>query len=153
MKKIISLIAFIAFCSNIFGQLSCDPGLWPHVYRPERLQGDKKCMTVKGNVKTVTAERDGSYSIQIKLDPGQPTTLLNDKNIALQNACLVAVIICAHRPIEQQDALKACGTFENKVKVPAVGDHVQVIGNYVLDAEHGWNELCPVSDVVELQKR
>jgi hypothetical protein len=139
---------------NLFSQLKCDETLWPHVYKPERLQGDKKCISVKGLVKAVKSEQDGSYSIQLKLDPGQPTTLLNAKNITAQNGCLVAVIICAHRPIMQADGLKSCGVYESKIKVPAVGDHVQIIGSSVLEADpNGWNSIYPVSDVVELQKR
>ena len=155
MKKIFLSLAFTAFCFNLFSQLACDPTLWPHVYNPQRLQGEKKCMTIKGIVKQVKEENDGSYSIQIKLDPGQPTTLLNDKNISLQNSCMVVTIICAHRPITQPDALKSCGTYESKIKVPKVGDHLQVTGTYVLDTEqnHGWYELHPVSGIIELQKR
>jgi hypothetical protein len=155
MKKIFSLFVFIAFCTPLFSQLSCDPVLWTHVYKPERLQGEKKCTTVKGVVKTVKSEQDGSYSVQFKLDPGQPLAMLNEKNMSLQNGCLVLVIICAHRPIAQADALKSCGVYENKVKVPSVGDHLQVTGMYITDTdpEHGWNELQPVSGIIELQKR
>lgn len=154
MRKIFSLMVFAVLCGSAFSQLSCDPVLWPHVYKPERLQGDKKCTTVKGTVRMVKAEQDGSFTVQIKLDPGQPLSLLNDKNLSLQNSCLLAVIICAHRPIVQPDGLKSCGTYENKVKVPAIGDHVQVTGMYVTDSEdgHGWNALYPVSDLIELQK-
>jgi hypothetical protein len=154
MKKIFSLIALVVMCSYAFSQLSCDPTLWPHIYQPERLQGEKKCITVKGVVKTVKAEQDGGYTLQVKLDPGQPLSLLNEKNMSAQNGCLVAVIICAHRPIAQAEAVKSCGVYESKVKVPAVGDHVQVTGTYSLDAEagHGWNGLYPVSDLIELQK-
>jgi hypothetical protein len=54
----------------------------------------------------------------------------------------------------QADGLKSCGVYESKIKVPAVGDHVQIIGSSVLEVEpNGWNSIYPVSDVVELQKR
>ena len=154
MKKIFTLIAFVVLYSNVFSQLNCDQALWPHVYHPERLQGEKKCTTVKGMVRMVKPDPDGGYTIQIKLDPGQPLALLNDKNLSLQNGCLVAVIICAHRPIAQPDALKSCGVYENRVKVPAINDHVQITGTYMLDADadHGWNALYPVSELIELQK-
>ena len=155
MRKIFSFILFTVLCGNLFSQLACDQTLWTHVYKPERLQGDKKCTTVKGIVKAVKAEQDGSYTVQFKLDPGQPLALLNDKNMTLQNGCLVLVIICSHRPIAQADALKSCGVYENKVKVPNVGDHLQATGTYVTDTdpEHGWNELQPVSGLIELQRR
>jgi hypothetical protein len=153
MKKILSLallcLAFVA----AFSQLSCDASLWPHVYKPERLQGEKKCITVKGIVKSVNQTDDGNYRLQLKLDPGQPISLLNDKNMALQNGCLVLEIICGHRPIKDPDALKSCGVFESKIRVPLVGAHIQAIGTSVLDSEHGWNALYPLSDVQELQKR
>lgn len=103
---------------------------------------------VKGN-------DDGGYRILVKLDPGQPTTLLNDKNVSLVKGCLVVEIICAHRPIIDADALKACGAFESKIKVPALNDHVQVTGTYMLDTnpEHGWYAIYPATDVAVLQKR
>lgn len=155
MKKIISVVVCSAIYCSVFCQLSCDPALWPHVYKPERLTGDKKCTTIKGMVREVKELPDGSYRLLIKLDPGQPTTLLNDKNIALAKGCVVVEIVCAHRPISDPDALKTCGTYESKIKVPALNDHVQVTGSYVLDTtpEHGWYALYPVSDVTELQKR
>ena len=155
MKKIIPVIAFSVLCTSLFSQLHCNPALWPHVYNPERLQGEKKCTTVKGMVWEVKAEPDGGYRLLIKLDLGQPTTLLNDKNVSLTKGCLVAQIICAHRPITDADALKSCGTFENQIKVPKLNDHVQLTGTYMLDSdpEHGWYALYPVSDVIELQKR
>ena len=155
MKKIFSLIVFVGFFSTAFSQLLCDQTLWTHVYKPERLQGDKKCTSVKGIIKAVKAEQDGSYSVQMKLDPGQPLALLNDKNLSLQNGNMVLVIICAHRPIADPDALKSCGAYENKVKVPMVGDHLQATGTYVTDTDpsHGWNELQPVSALIELPKR
>jgi hypothetical protein len=155
MKKIFSFLGMSAICITAFSQLSCNPELWPHIYNPARLQSEKKCMTVKGVVRAVVPEADGGYRIQLKLDPGQPTTLLNEKNISVQNGCLVAEIICAHRPITEPDALKTCGIYESQIKVPTVGDHVQVTGTYVLDSDpaHGWNALYPVSDLVELQRR
>jgi hypothetical protein len=155
MKKIFLSLALTTLCCSLFSQLSCDQTLWPHVYNPQLFQGEKKCLTIKGIVKEVKEENDGGYRIRIKLDPGQPTTLLNDKNISLQNSCIVVAIICAHRPITQADALKSCGTYESKIKVPKVGDHLQVTGTYVLDTEqnHGWYELHPVSEIIELQKR
>lgn len=155
MKKICSLIVFSVICVAAFSQLSCDPTLWPHVYKPERLTGDKKCMTIKGMVHQVISLPDGGYRILIKLDPGQPTTLLNDKNLSGQKGCIVVEVICAHRPINDADALKSCGAYESKIKIPALNDHVQVTGTYVLDTapDRGWFALYPVSDITELQKR
>lgn len=153
MKKIFSLLVFTALCGSVFSQLLCDQSLWTHVYKPERFTGDKKCTTVKGVVRAVKAETDGSYTVQFKLDAGQPLALLNDKNMTLQNGCMVLVIICAHRPIALADAVKSCGTYENRIKVPNVGDHLQATGTYVTDTDNGWNELLPVSGLIELQKR
>src|SRR5579862_5421587 len=153
MRTSILLIILTGFYTGVFSQLSCDQSLWTHIYKPDRLQGDKKCTSIKGTVRAIKAGDDGSYRIQIKLDAGQPTAMLNDKNISAQNSCIPVVIICAHRPISNADAVKSCGTYESKVKVPAVGDHVQVIGSMVLNTEGGWNEIQPASDLIELQKR
>ena len=73
----------------------------------------------------------------------------------MHKGCVVCEIFCAHRPITNPDALKTCGTFESKLRVPSLNEHVQVTGTYVLDNEpgHGWFALNPVSDVVLLPKR
>lgn len=155
VKKIFSLALFSIFCSAAFCQLACNKDITAHLYKPERLTGEKKCTTIKGMVREVKELPDGGYRVLIKLDPGQPTAMLNDKNISLQKGCMVVEIICAHRPITNPEAVKSCGSYENKIKVPALNDHLQITGTLVTDsdADHGWAALYPVSEILELQKR
>jgi hypothetical protein len=69
--------------------------------------------------------------------------MLNDKNRSAQYGDLVVEIICQNRVV-QADAVSACESLNKRWEVPQVGAHVEVIGPYVLDMEHGRNEIHPV---------
>jgi len=87
-------------------------------------------------------EADGDWHIGLRLNAGQES-LLNAKNVSEQQGNLVAEIVCAV-PITQADAVSACASYTNTIPVPAVGAHISVTGPFVLDADHGWNEIHPV---------
>ena len=106
----------------------------------------EQCKTVTGTVMAVKREKDGDYHIRVKLDSGQEN-LLNEKNIQVQHGCLVLEIICGCE-VTQKDAIEPCQGYVNNVRVPEKGEHVQVTGSYVYDAEHGWMEIHPVTKIV-----
>jgi hypothetical protein len=92
-------------------------------------------------------EKDGDYHIQLTLDPGQPAAPVNARNKQVQHGCLVLEPICKAK-VTQPDAIQPCkGT--PKIKVPAIGSHVSVVGSYVKDTEsnHGWMEIHPVTKI------
>src|SRR5436309_2548462 len=91
-------------------------------------------------------EKDGDYHIQLTLDADQPASLVNSRNKKVQHGCLVLEPICKGK-VTQADAIQPCkGAM--KIKVPAIGSHVSVIGTYVKDTEsnHGWMEIHPVTN-------
>jgi|GEM_PF-2988374 len=77
------------------------------------------------------AEADGDYHIQIQLDATQPDdevgrSLLTARNRKVQKSCLVVEVICK-AAVTQEDAIEACRGAK-KVRVPAKGSHVAVVG-------------------------
>lgn len=126
----------------------CDASLWHHVYHSYRLHVRKRCMSVTGVVRVIRRERDGDDHILLRPDPAY-THLLDRGNITRQHGDLVLEPVCEHRPT-QRDAKPACRGFSSDVRVPPVGSHVLVDGSYVLDADHGWMEIHPVTSIAVL---
>lgn len=147
VKNLLIIFCFIPI--NFYAQsLPCDTNLWQHIYKSARLRVLEECKAVTGIVIWVHPEPDGDYHIRLKLDTGQES-LLNTRNIEKQYGCLVLEIICARKVI-QKDAASSCAGFINNVQIPQKGEHIKVIGSYVLDIEHGWNELHPVTSIYKL---
>ena len=126
----------------------CNQELWSHVYNPSRLKILNQCLQVTGTIEVIRLEKDGDDHILLKLDPGQEN-LLNEKNIAQQQSDLVLEPVCLHT-VTQADAISSCNGFHSNVIIPRIGTHVKVIGSYVLDTAHGWNEIHPVSTINNL---
>lgn len=122
------------------GQTCGDPHA--HVYSPDRLKLLGACATVTGTIKVIRSEADGDLHVLLKLDPGQDK-YINSKNISAELGDLVLEPVCVHPPT-QTDAIPACTGYQNSLTIPAVGIHVSVTGAWVLDLDHGWQELHPV---------
>ena len=124
---------------------TCDASLWNHVYHPSRLQIIDNCKTVSGVIDVVRHEADGDFHILLKLD-SQYSGLINSKNTQYEHGDLVLEPVC-EQAATQADAVDYCNNYRSSVTVPAVGTHVTVVGSYVLDTDHGWNEIHPVSSI------
>jgi len=135
--------------SGSSSQPGCNSETLNHVYSPDRLQVHNSCQTVTGTVMRILQERDGDTHIRLQLDP-QYTGLLNDYNMQDQKGTLILEIVCAYSYIPQQDAVSACQGYTNQVPIPNVGQHVSVVGQYVTDLDHGWNEIHPVYSVTTI---
>jgi hypothetical protein len=138
-------VCFIFYGNSTYAQKDCDPTLREYVYNKEWLRLKKDCLTVKGTIYTAKHEEDGNVNIRISLDEGQEH-LVNDKNRSEQFGCLLAVPICVGS-VTYPDAIDACEGFVNKIKIPKNGTHVRVTGTYVLNFQHGWYEIHPVSSI------
>ena len=112
-----------------------------HVYSPDRLQLLAPCVTVTGVVDAVRSERDGDYHVLLRLDPGEEK-YLNAKN-ASELGDLVLEPVC-EVTVTQADAIAACAGYSNPLRVPPVGSRISVTGPWVLDRDHGWQEIHPV---------
>jgi hypothetical protein len=125
------------------GHGACDPSLWRAIYHPGRLHVVDSCKTVTGTVESVRYEPDGDVHLGVKL-PARLSSLLNSGNYADQHGDLVVEIICVGT-VSQADAESACSGHTNQVTVPSDGERVRITGTYVLDADHGWMEIHPVT--------
>lgn len=97
------------------------------VYHPSRLRVRSGCRVVVGTVsKVVFEEYDGDVHIDLRLDPAYEG-LLSDGNARLGGNLVVELI--------PQD--------RSRVAVPSEGARVQVVGPWVEDNQHGWNEIHP----------
>jgi hypothetical protein len=123
----------------------CDPALWQHIYHPYRLHVISACRTVTGTVEDVRQEADGDTHILLKLDP-RYAGLVNAGNINSEHGDLLPETICAGS-VSQADAVAACRGFTSTVRSVSAGDRILVTGSYVLDADHGWMEIHPVSRI------
>ena len=122
---------------------SCDASLWNHVYLSERLQVRQPCVTVTGTITDFHANDDGDIDIRLEVDPPYKN-LLNDGNVSGLSGHLQTEAIC-QAPPTAADPIQACRGFTGSVAIPSVGAHVQVTGSYVLDTNHGWMEIHPIS--------
>jgi len=116
-----------------------------HVYNPDRLVVLSKCVLVAGTVEVIRSEADGDYHVLIHLDAGQTCggqDCLNAANVSQQHGDLVVEPVCEHT-ITQTDAESACAGYHNSLAVPPIGSHTTVLGPWVLDRDHGWNEIHP----------
>jgi hypothetical protein len=97
------------------------------VYHPSRLNVKSRCRAVNGTVRKVIFEAyDGDVHIDLRLDPGFEG-YLSDGNDGVGGNLIVELI--------PQD--------RSRVAVPAEGQRVQVVGPWVEDSQHGWNEIHP----------
>jgi len=162
LRKAILFIAFVA----VFGFLlyrafhsgptespqdvtHCDPSLWKYVYNPGRLQVLNACISITGAVEKVINEADGDYHIRFRLDQ-QFESLLDEENISKQHGDLILELMCQGN-VTQADAVNACSQYDGPYFKPEVGQRYFVWGTYVHDADHGWNELHPVTSMQPVQ--
>jgi hypothetical protein len=132
----------LAACSSSGGDAATAYGAHPfeHVYHPQRLKVLDKCRTITGVIEHVKREPDGDAHIRLRADDA---SLLNQKNIDDQQGDLVLEPVCVGT-VTQEDAKDACADYHSDVTVPATGTRVTVTGPWVLDKQHGWNEIHPV---------
>jgi hypothetical protein len=127
----------------------CDQSLWQYVYNPGRLQVLDSCISVTGTVEEVRKEADGDVHILFRLDQ-QFESLLNEKNISGQHGDLILEPICQGK-VRQADAAEPCSRYDGPYFEPQIGQRYLVSGAYVHDADHGWNELHPVTSMQPVQ--
>jgi hypothetical protein len=97
------------------------------VYHPQRLQVKSRCRVAVGTVSKVKFEDyDGDVHLDLRPDPGYER-LLADGNERIGGNLVVEII--------PQD--------RSRVAVPREGARIQVVGPWVEDTTHGWNEIHP----------
>jgi hypothetical protein len=137
----------------------CRPGdPLANVHKPKRLRVVTACVVVRGTVALVFQDgEDGDYHVNVQVDD-EFEVLLNKAN-RVQLGTLLAEVVPADQegctpgqpprpPSDDKDFGLCTGA---NVAIPAVGDHVEFTGPYVLDSEHGWMEIHPVWHIEKLR--
>jgi hypothetical protein len=97
------------------------------VYRPQRLRLKSRCRVAVGTVRKVKFEEyDGDVHVDLRPDRGYEK-LLADGNDRIGGNLVVEII--------PQD--------RSRVAVPVEGARIEVVGPWVEDTTHGWNEIHP----------
>jgi hypothetical protein len=188
MKKLI--LFTLLLLPNSAALQSCDPPIiseppcvssfWTHTYGamsrfadpPARTNLRHRCVSVRGQVESVSSERDGDKKIKLRVfptnfKPNGPyyrSDLLNKFNDQLMGGRLVVEIVCAGPVIDRNNhnAINACMNYTNPVYVPRVGENVLIIGELVTDTgpsaanpvqDHGWKEIHPVTSIRKISIR
>ncbi len=111
--------------------ISCPPGdPLQGVYSPKRLSVLGTCQWFQGTVTVVDVRSDGDFHVLMKPDSKSAAML----NVANVNAGGMVVEIVPGQTLPH----------------PAVGDHLAVLGTYVLDTHNAWNEIHPVWAIKDL---
>jgi hypothetical protein len=97
------------------------------VYHPQRLKVKSHCRVAVGTIENVKEELyDGDLHLGLRLDPGQEG-LLSSGNARVGGNLILEII-----PWDR-----------SRVTVPEVGQRIEVVGPWVDDTAHGWNEIHP----------
>ncbi|MDQ2983536.1 MAG: hypothetical protein M3R70_06385 [Actinomycetota bacterium] len=97
------------------------------VYHPQRLRVKNRCVVAVGTVERVKFEEyDGDVHLELRVDPTQ-RDLLGRGNDQVSGTLIVEII--------PQD--------RSRVRIPEVGMQVSVVGPWVDDTTHDWNEVHP----------
>jgi len=97
------------------------------VYHPQRLIVKSRCRVAIGTVRAVKFEEyDGDVHVDLRPDPGYEK-LLSDGNARVGGNLVVEIV--------PQD--------RDRVAVPQEGARIEVVGPWVEDTQHGWNEIHP----------
>jgi hypothetical protein len=135
MRRLLPLVLVVLIGGGCFLRRAGTPAS-PHcrsgstlvgVYHPERLKVKSRCRVAVGTVEKVKAELyDGDVHIELRLDRGQEG-LLSAGNSRVGGTLILEII-----PWDR-----------SRVLVPEVGQRVEVVGPWVDDTAHGWNEIHP----------
>jgi len=102
---------------------------------------------VTGIVAVTQPEPDGDHHIWFRVDAGYEY-LLNAENHFQAKPSLLAEITpnCAlgTNPPNAESAVRCP---RSTLLLPRTGDHIAIDGPWVLDTEHGWNEIHPVESI------
>ena len=101
------------------------------VWGPDRLHVFSRCQIAAGTVTWFHHEPDGDLHVYVALE-GPYVGLLNAINQRHERGALLAEFM-------PRDG--------GHLPPPSVGDHIRLTGAWVLDTNHGWNELHPVWSV------
>jgi hypothetical protein len=135
MRRLLPLVLVVLVTAGCFLRRAGPPPS-PHcrsgsplvgVYHPERLKVKSRCRVAVGTIEKVKPELyDGDIHLELRLDRGQEG-LLSPGNARVDGTLIIEII-----PWDRA-----------RVLIPEVGQRIEVVGPWVDDTAHGWNEIHP----------
>jgi len=166
-KLRVLLFALVAF-SSTYGQGLCDTAYWHHTYLNNRLKIYDSCVTITAVIDLLDPPLltgDGDYHIYTTPDtnyawmvnfrtPKYKAMCLGTDSTLKFPGCLNVEEVCKGTitDLGTDGAIEnaACNGFSDTVYLPNIGEHVKIIGPFIYDTVHCWNEIHPVSTCVVL---
>ncbi|TMG27393.1 MAG: hypothetical protein E6H97_06785 [Chloroflexi bacterium] len=118
------------------------------VWQPDRLQVLKPCQRAAGVVVQVIREPDGDRHVWFRVDAGYESLLNAENHFQGKPALLGEITPDCPLATNPPDANAAAECPATDLPIPGPGDHIDIYGPWVLDLDHGWNEIHPVDSIV-----
>jgi len=126
----------------------CRPGpAEAGVHSPDRLKVLDACKHAEGTVVNVASKDDGDFHVWFRPDPGYASLLNAQNHFQAQPAMLAEITPDCDLATNPPDAQSAARCPKSRLSIPSPGDHIAIDGPWVLDTDHGWNEIHPVDSI------
>jgi hypothetical protein len=168
MKRLLQLAIIICIgFSDAYAQSGiCDTSYWNHTYLNNRLKVYDSCVTVTATIYLLDPPfltGDGDYYIYTTPDSAY-AWMVNYRTPSFLKYCLGTDSSAKFTgKLNVEEVCKgtitdggtdgvienaACNGFNDTVYLPNIGEHVKIIGPFIYDTVHCWNEIHPVSTMV-----
>jgi hypothetical protein len=118
------------------------------VWKPDRLRILSPCLRAAGVVVQVIREPDGDRHVWFDPDKGFESLLNRENHFQGKPAMLAEIVPDCPLDTNPPDANAAASCPESTLPIPGPGDHIDIYGPWVLDLDHGWQEIHPVDSIV-----
>lgn len=117
------------------------------MHNPDRLHMLDPCRHAAGTVVDVAHEDDGDYHVWFTPDAGYAQLMNSEDHFQARAAMLAEITPDCPAGSKPADAHAASLCPRTRLQVPVIGNHISVDGPWVLDTDHGWQEIHPVDSI------
>ncbi|TMC53419.1 MAG: hypothetical protein E6J20_07070 [Chloroflexi bacterium] len=117
------------------------------VHNPDRLRVLDPCQHAAGTVVDVAREDDGDYHIWFKPDAGYESLLNAENHFQARPAMLAEIVPACPLDSKPSNAAAAARCPKTRLPIPVLGNHISLWGPWVLDTDHGWQEIHPADSI------
>ncbi len=118
------------------------------MWQPDRLRVLKPCQHAAGVVVQVITEPDGDRHLWFHVDPSYESLLNAENHFQGKPAMLAEITPDCPLETNPPDANSAARCPASHLPIPGPGDRIDIYGPWVMDLDHGWNEIHPVDSIV-----
>jgi hypothetical protein len=150
LTRLAVVIALVCACGGgtstaVSAQPPCHAGAAEAgVYQPDRLQVLDACAHAEGVVLAVVPEPDGDYHVWIDVGSKYGHLLNGEDHFQGRPALLAEITPDCPLSTNPPNALAASRCARSEIPIPKQGERIAIDGPWVLDTNHGWNEIHPI---------